>query len=503
MNFKVSLKELWIVGILGLLFFFFSNVTYTIPLATWLAPVFLIRFVRIQKRIRGVVFFYVAIVLLSFIQWKGIIHAPTVLYYLISWLNTTILFIPFVLDRVFHKKLGGFASTFVFPLSLAVIEFSTSAWGLHGTWGALAYTQKSNIVLLQLLSITGIYGISFFIGWTASLINWLWETKFQWNLIKKGLFMYLVVLAAILCFGSIRFFVHSTADTVRISAISLPQSIEKLNQKALEDVMKNSKPSAEHLKAVKAYCDDMIAKLFQKTSKEARSGSKIIFWSEMNASVFKKDETDFLNKAAKLAKKENIYLMVAYAALVKTGDPYVENRIAAFNPKGQKVLNYMKTKIPPGDKNKVGDGRLKSFDTPYGRVAAVICYEEEFPGFVQQLNAKKPDILLIPKQDWDAIVPLHSYQGFMRGIENGYATVQGVYNGLSIAYDYKGNLLSQMDYRKSNDKVLVSEVPTRGTTTIYGIIGDAFAWFCVYFLLFLVGRATISRGKNKPLNLEI
>ena len=135
MNSRNRLKESWIIGILGLLFFFFSNVTYTIPLATWLAPIFLIRFVRIQPKARGVVFLYFGIVLLSFIQWKGIIHAPPVLFYLISWLNTTILFIPFVLDRLLYKKLGNFTSTFVFPLSLVVIEFSTSAWGLHGTWG--------------------------------------------------------------------------------------------------------------------------------------------------------------------------------------------------------------------------------------------------------------------------------------------------------------------------------------------------------------------------------
>ena len=160
------------------------------------------------------------------------------------------------------------------------------------------------------------------------------------------------------------------------------------------------------------------------------------------------------------------------------------------------VLSYMKTKIPPGDKNKIGDGILQTFDTPYGRVAAAICYEEEFPGFIHQLANKKPDILLIPKQDWDAIVPLHSYQGYMRGIENGFATVQGVYNGLSIAYDYKGNQLSKMDYDKSSDKVLVSEVPTKGTTTIYGLIGDTFAWVCVVVLVFLVGSATITSRKK-------
>ena len=125
------------------------------------------------------------------------------------------------------------------------------------------------------------------------------------------------------------------ADTVRVSAISVPQAVEELDNKALEDVMTNSNPSVENLKAIKDYCDHMIDQLFQKTREQASAGSKIIFWSEMNASVFKEDESAFLNKAANLAKEEHIYLMVAYAVLVKPGDPYVENRIAAFNPEGQ------------------------------------------------------------------------------------------------------------------------------------------------------------------------
>ena len=53
-----------------------------------------------------------------------------------------------------------------------------------------------------------------------------------------------------------------------------------------------------------------------------------------------------------------------------------------------------------------------------------------------------------------------------------------------------------MDYNQSSDKVLVSEVPTKGTTTIYGIIGDTFAWLCVVLLIYLVGRATISLRKK-------
>ena len=44
-------------------------------------------------------------------------------------------------------------------------------------------------------------------------------------------------------------------------------------------------------------------------------------------------------------------------------------------------------------------------------------------------------------------------------------------------YDY-------LNYNKSSDKVLDSEVQAKGTTTIHGTIGDTFAWLCVVVLIF-------------------
>jgi apolipoprotein N-acyltransferase len=35
----------------------------------------------------------------------------------------------------------------------------------------MAYTQAGNLTLLQLLSVTGIWGITFLIGWFAAVVN--------------------------------------------------------------------------------------------------------------------------------------------------------------------------------------------------------------------------------------------------------------------------------------------------------------------------------------------
>jgi apolipoprotein N-acyltransferase len=44
-----------------------------------------------------------------------------------------------------------------------------------GQLGSIPYTQSGNLPLIQLLSLTGLWGITFLIGWFAAVVNWTWE----------------------------------------------------------------------------------------------------------------------------------------------------------------------------------------------------------------------------------------------------------------------------------------------------------------------------------------
>jgi len=73
-----------------------------------------------------------------------------------------------------------------------------------------------------------------------------------------------------------------------------------------------------------------------------------------------------------------------------------------------------------------------------------------------------------------------------RAIEQGFNLVRHASNGLSIATDYQGRVLSRMDHFTTADRVLISEVPTRGVDTVYSRIGDLFAWLCIAASLGLI-----------------
>ena len=74
------LSYLWLA--LAIVLFAFATVKWTIPLAAWLYPVFLLRFVRTQPLLRGILLVLLATVLLLAFEMQGFVPFPGALYYL-------------------------------------------------------------------------------------------------------------------------------------------------------------------------------------------------------------------------------------------------------------------------------------------------------------------------------------------------------------------------------------------------------------------------------------
>jgi|SRR5205809_494953 len=168
------LSYLWLA--LGILLLPFANVRWTIPLAAWLVPIFLLRFVRTQPLLRGILLVLLATVLVLTIELQGFFPLPGALNYLapigfgvgFGVLAT----LPYLLDRLITPRLGGMPGTLVFPLAVTTVLYLSALVNLFGTFGNPAYTQYGNLPLMQLVSVTGLWGIVFVMSWLASLVNW-------------------------------------------------------------------------------------------------------------------------------------------------------------------------------------------------------------------------------------------------------------------------------------------------------------------------------------------
>ena len=163
-----------------------------------------------------------------------------------------------------------------------------------------------------------------------------------------------------------------------------------------------------------------------------------------------------------------------------------------ITPNGEVAWESYKAIPVPGSEAAMSardDGRIRMIESPYGRLSSAICFDMDFPGLLKQAGRLHTDVMLVPSNDWKAIDPWHSEMARFRAIEQGFNLVRHTSGGLSIATDYQGRVLSRMDHYTTAERVMISEVPTRGVNTIYSWIGDLFSWVCIATLLGLLWLA--------------
>jgi len=461
-------KYSYVYLLIGFVFLFFFNGRWIIPIAAFIAPLFLIRFLRYQKPFVGFLFIVLAGWISNIFIWKGMMPMSGFFYYFIMFMMSLFTALTFLIDRVYAQKFKGIISTFVFPSTYVLMEFIVVSTNPSGSYGTLAHTQTS-LPLLQIISVTGIWGVVFIITWTSSIINWLWDCSFQKNKINLALVIYGIPLLSIILFGQIRLLTDIEYETVRVASINISKdalhnrfnaNIDSLVEKANNSFLTHCEISAA-------------------------SGAKIVFGIETVISLHKDKENEFIEKAKTIAQNEGIYMGLPME-VIPEDFPEIrpENKIIWISPKGQVLYTYHKAKPTPGEGN-YGDGIIKYFDSPYGRISSAICFDMDFPALISQVNKMNIDIMLVPGNDWQEIAPYHTYVASARAIEQGFNMVRAASRGLSASFNYKGQLLSSMNYYKTEDLILYSDLPTKGLKTIYSVLGDYFAWLCIVFLMII------------------
>jgi len=472
-----------------------------IPLAAWLAPIFLLRFARITPPFAGLGSIWLVLAATAAVSNLDVIPLSGFTYFGVALVIAFALTLPYVADRLLASQFAGFASTLIFPLACVAVEFINTLTGPFGSWGSAAYTQYGNLPLMQLSSVTGIFGIVFLIAWSASLVNWAWDHDFQWNAIRGGVLLYAGVFSLVMVAGAARIALGaSDVKSIRVAVISGPNDIFSPTDlmRLLEGKIRDEE-RAQFRKAFGHIQDWFL----ENTRREARAGARIVVWPEVGVLVFKEDETKFLECAEQLAREEQIYLLMGMG-VVRVGAPRpMENKAALVNPSAQIEFTYLKSRLVPGVEARVsipGNGRLPICHTQYGRMAAAICYDMDFPQLIQQVGQEEAELLLVPANDWQVIKHLHLHMATFRAIENGVSMIRATKSGLSGAVDAFGRTLAVTDHFSPGAQIMIAQVPLKRVRTLYARVGDLFAWLCIASLLITIPAALVNSRKSSQIS---
>jgi predicted amidohydrolase len=196
---------------------------------------------------------------------------------------------------------------------------------------------------------------------------------------------------------------------------------------------------------------DNLKKAANMTEQAAKKGAKIVVLPELFTGpyfcIVPKNEKAFAlaepipgpsSKAlGELAKKLKIVLVGG--SLYETRDGKRYNTSVVFGPDGQNVGTYRKGHIPhdPGfyeqDYFGSGDRPIVVHDTPFGKIAVGICYDQWFPEFARIAALKGADLIVYPTAIGNADVPPvdaaipENWENMWRSVQVGHAAANCVY----------------------------------------------------------------------------
>jgi apolipoprotein N-acyltransferase len=347
--------------------------------------------------------------------------------------------------------------------------------------------------LVQLASITGVYGISFLLFWSNALgLEW-WERRKErpvW--LWKQTAAFGVVMVLVLGYGYSRIAAYNAASAkAKVLTVGLIQS--------------NLKPN-DHFKMKSG----AVRKLYQKLSKEAvKRGADWVIWSEgeykspLSWSRSRKkllEDTKWIGKPVLLGgwdvkkrpkpigrSKYKFYNAAFHVHPNGTyGKLYYKRVLVPFGEYApfEKTLGFIYRRIDWNSRYTPGTGtQIETLDKiPYG---FLICYEAILPKLGR--DAVKDGARLLVNITYDAwfgktTAPYqHLMLAALRSAENGVPLIRLATTGVTTTVNSLGKMqsLSPLYQRK----VFLHKIKLVYLPTLYTRFGDVFAWLCVLFSL--------------------
>jgi apolipoprotein N-acyltransferase len=438
--------------------------------ALWLAPVPVL---SVAPRLRGSVAFLLAFfawLIGELNQWTYFRDAldlsmPIVIVFLVIPAGMFGLGVLFA--RAFLRQGLLLLASLAFAAYWVAYEYLTELSSPHSTFGNLAYTQMDFLPLIQIASVTGIWGISFIVFLFAGGVAALFSGGGNRSQRRALAVVVGVIVVAVLLFGEWRLRANRPAQSVAITLLAKDVPIS---------LYLGSEEQA--LQLLHEYAEEV--------RRATRSGTEVVVLPEKIARVSENAvaEVDAMFSSAAAATYSAIVIGV-----VRRTSSAAFNSSRLYSPDGKLEANYDKHHLLPGiEPEKPGNTRVV-VDQPSGRWGLQICKDLDFPELSREYAGDGTSLLLVPAWDFNLDRWLHARMAVLRAVENGFALARSGRNGLLTLNDNRGRILAEAATVPGRFVSISGKVNLARETTFYTRSGDWFAWVCFgTFVVLLVSR---------------
>jgi apolipoprotein N-acyltransferase len=398
-------------------------------------------------------------------------------------------------------------------------------------WNLLGVSQHQILPLIQIASVTGVYGISFLIVWASiSLLNaavvMFARPSARWTCIAE-LILPLLALAGVLGFGFYQLRHQPVSGHELKVAFVQPGTPQTRIWTRAEDAKR-------------------FQELLELTERALVSGPDLLVWPEAAVPEPLRYHQPTWRAVTELARKHKLWIMVCADELKARPGAEDEtdylNSSFLINPDGQVAARYDKQhllmfgeyvplqrwlpfmkRLTHAQGGYVPGPRPVQFPMASLRAQAsvLICYEDVLPQLVRGYVGGDTDFLVNESnngwfgesaQQWQ-----HAVNASFRAVENGVPLLACSDNGLTYWADANGRLrqvLADDKGRAYGAGFMTAQIPLRSAgearaATFYNRHGDWFGWACLGFAMALpvwrLARRTspaLSRAKDFPPPLQ-
>ena len=425
---------------------------------------------------------YFCVLITNLIRWIGCSNLSLAYDFLAGFYFSINTIIPYSIDLYFYNKLPKWKNIFIFPLTIGFTEYILSFYSFSNN-NLYAYSQLDNIPFLQIISLFGTFFLSFTITLFSSILDYSLLLYKKENKITKFIYYYIILNILIYLYGGIILLLPYNKETIRtvsVLGISQPYYVRK----------------DKDIRPLNTYYE-----YINNTMKKAKDiNADFISYAERAFAINEEDRDIIVNKAINFVKKYNISTLLSLDIRYKIKEKRNKENMNIFiNNKGNIIYEYTKHNLIPFVEDDYIPSKkpLKILETDFGKISTVICYDINYPMFINSLSRNHIDMLFVPSWDYPGVAEFQSKEARYKAIEGGFNLIKNTANGVVIASDYKGRILTYYYGDNCRDYFIVSELYKHGVKTLYSYIGKVFNWI---YLLALFG--IIFYPEKQSLNIK-
>jgi len=462
-------------GLASAIAFHFGTGLEPLWLLAWVAPFPVLAVACRSSSRRAAVVAFAASILGHFYLWtflRGTLHVPPVVVATAIVAPAFAFMVTVLVFRALVRRGAPWAAAPSVPVMWVTFEFLVARMSPHGTFGDLAYSQADVLPLVQLASLTGLWGVTFLVmavPAAAAVATCGSLTPRS----RRGIVLAtaLAVVGA-LAFGAWRLTRPGEGDTITVGLAASDVAVRRFN----------TRDRREALSAVEAFVgaiDDLAAR-----------GAHVVVLPEKLVGVTADYRADVERILADAAARNRV---VVIGGLNEISTPK-RNVALVFGVDGTITGSYLKHHHIPGleDGYSIGETELlvSRAGAPWG---VAICKDLDFPALGRRYASLGVGLMLVPA--WDFVVDAwyHERMAAVRAVESGFALARSARQGLLTLRDDRGRLLAVTRSDAAPVATVTGMVKVRHDATVYARSGDWFAWLNVMATVAVLGR--LVRGK--------